>query len=60
LLYGLQGAITVDGKPYNGMMPAWKGQLTDADIAAVATYVRKSWGNTGGPITEADLAKVPK
>lgn len=60
LLYGLQGPITVDGKPYNGMMPAWKGQLTDADIAAVATYVRKSWGNAGGPITEADLAKVAK
>jgi ubiquinol-cytochrome c reductase cytochrome b subunit len=60
LLYGLQGAVTVEGKTYNGMMPAWKGQLTDPDIAAVATYVRKSWGNTGGPITEADLAKVPK
>lgn len=60
LLYGVQGAVTVEGKPYNGMMPAWKGVLSDADIAAVATHVRKSWGNTGGPITVDELAKVAK
>jgi mono/diheme cytochrome c family protein len=60
LLYGIQGPIEVDGKPYTGTMPGWKGTLSNADIAAVATHVRKSWGNAYGQITEADVAKVPR
>ena len=31
------------------MMPSWKGQLSPADTAAVATYIRSAWGNKGGP-----------
>lgn len=34
LLYGLQGAITVDGADYDGVMPSWQ-QLNDAQIASV-------------------------
>jgi ubiquinol-cytochrome c reductase cytochrome b subunit len=60
LLYGLNGPITVLGKPYNGQMPAWKGQLSNADIAAVVTYIRSSWGNKGSAVTEGDVAKVTK
>ena len=60
LLYGLNGIFNVAGKDYNGMMPAWKGTLTNKQIADVLTYIRSSWGNTGAPITEADLAKVAK
>ena len=41
-------------------MPAWKGQLKNADIAAVATYIRSSWGNKASPVTEAEVAGVPK
>jgi ubiquinol-cytochrome c reductase cytochrome b subunit len=59
LLYGLQGA-QVEGKTYGAQMPAWKGNLTNADIAAVITYIRSSWGNKGSAVTEADVAKVPK
>ncbi|HEX7021545.1 MAG TPA: cytochrome c [Trueperaceae bacterium] len=44
LLYGLQGPITVNGKTYNGAMPAW-GHLTDDQIAAVLGYVATAWGN---------------
>lgn len=40
------------------MMPAWKGQLSPGDIAAVATFVRSAWGNKGGPVTEQDVAAV--
>ena len=40
------------------LMPAWKGQLSAGDIAAVATFVRASWGNKAGPVTEADVAAV--
>ena len=57
LLYGLNGAITVGGKPYNGVMPPWKGQLSNADIANVITYIRSSWGNKASAVTEAQVAK---
>jgi ubiquinol-cytochrome c reductase cytochrome b subunit len=60
LLYGLNGALTVNGKPYNGVMPPWKGQLSNADIANVVTYIRSAWGNKGSAVTEADVAKVQK
>jgi cbb3-type cytochrome c oxidase subunit III len=40
------------------VMPAWKGQLSAGDIAAVATYVRSAWGNTGGPVNEADVSAI--
>ncbi len=39
-------------------MPAWKGQLTDAEIAAVITFERNSWSNKTGDIVQpADIAK---
>jgi mono/diheme cytochrome c family protein len=33
---------------YQSNMPAFRATLTDEEIAAVANYVRTSWGNTGG------------
>lgn len=42
LLYGLQGAITVEGASYNGQMPAW-AQLSDAELAAVLNYAVTAW-----------------
>ena len=38
--------IVLAGKPGTAM-PAWK-QLSNADIAAVITYTRNSWGNQAG------------
>lgn len=58
--YGLTGKISVAGHDYNGIMPAWGTQLSNADIADVVTYVRGSWGNTGSPVTEAAVAGVSK
>ncbi|HKE36866.1 MAG TPA: cytochrome c [Candidatus Baltobacteraceae bacterium] len=58
--FGLSGAVTVDGKTFNGMMPAWGTQLSNADIAATLTYVRSSWGNKAPAITEAQVAGVTK
>jgi mono/diheme cytochrome c family protein len=34
---GLTGQTTVNGKSYNGSMPAWKSKLSDAEIADVIT-----------------------
>jgi ubiquinol-cytochrome c reductase cytochrome b subunit len=53
---GLHGAIQVKGATYNGQMPAWKGNLTPAQIADVISYIRSAWGNTAGPVTEAQVA----
>jgi mono/diheme cytochrome c family protein len=59
LLYGLQGPIQVNGKPWTGgQMPAWKGQLSNADIANVITYIRSSWGNSAPPVTEKQVSQV--
>ena len=37
-------------------MPSFKDDLNDADLASLLTYVRTSWGNTGKPVTPADVA----
>jgi len=60
VLYGLTGKIVVKGGTYNGTMPAWKGNLSNADIAAAISYIRSSWGNKASAVTEADVAKVTK
>lgn len=54
-LHGLQGPITVEGRNYNNVMPPWKS-LSDADMAAVLTYVRSSFGNSSGPVTAQEVA----
>ena len=59
MLYGLQGQITVDGAPYNGVMPAWP-QLSNEQIAAVLNHELTSWGNRDlledfQPLTPAEV-----
>lgn len=56
---GLTGTVSVHGKSFNGTMPAWKGVLSNGDIAAVITYIRSSWGNKAGPVTAAQVASTP-
>jgi cytochrome c oxidase subunit 2 len=58
VLNGLNGAITVKGQSYNGVMPAWKDVMTDREIAAVLTYERNSWGNKAGIVKPDDVAKL--
>jgi mono/diheme cytochrome c family protein len=59
---GKQGALKVGGTTYNGVMQAWRGAppalLSNAEIAAVLTYVRSSWGNKASAVTEAQVAGV--
>jgi cytochrome c oxidase subunit 2 len=35
------------------MMPPFKDQLSDTDIASVMTYVRNSWGNAADAVQPA-------
>lgn len=48
---GLKGPITVNGKKFNGAMPAQA--LSDQQIADVLTYVYASWGNSKKVVTPA-------
>jgi ubiquinol-cytochrome c reductase cytochrome b subunit len=57
VLAGLHGSTTVSGQTYNGMMPAWKGTLSNKDVADVITYIRGSLGNNkASAVTEAQVA----
>ncbi len=56
LLHGIQGTLTVNGSSYNGAMPVFGTQLSDAEIAGVLTYIRSNWGNKGGPVSASQVA----
>ena len=57
-LEGLNGSIKVEGKDWTLNMAAMGAQLPDADLAAVLTYVRTSWGNKAGEVAPEDVKKV--
>lgn len=56
VLHGLQGPLTVNGRTFNSVMPGQGAALSDADIAAVLTYVRNTWGNSAAPVTPEVVA----
>lgn len=55
--YGQQGPILVNGKRYNRPMPANK-QLSDLEIAEIATYIYHQWGNEKTITSVADVKTV--
>lgn len=59
VLHGLTGPVQVNGKDYNSVMPPMS-QLTDDEVANIATYVLNSWGNPGGRVTKEDVAQIRK
>lgn len=58
ILHGVTGEIEVEGETFNGAMPTWGPLFKDDEIAAVASYVRRSWGNKGAPVLTATVTKV--
>jgi mono/diheme cytochrome c family protein len=60
MLHGVQGPLLVKGATYSmPMMPYGSGlPMTDAQVAAVLTFIRSSWGNTGAAVQPADVARV--
>ena len=50
LLHGKEGAV--------GLMPPVGSVLSDDQIAAVLTYVRREWGQAGTPVDPAEVASV--
>jgi cytochrome c peroxidase len=54
VIHGRRGEIEVHGQTFNAVMPPVGVQqgLSDAEIAAVASYVRSAWGNEAGVVSE--------
>ena len=60
ILKGNAGPFTIDGKPFNQIMPGQEAMLTDEKIASIMTFVRASFGNTAGPVTPDVVAAARK
>ena len=57
VVQGLNAPISINGTTYHGQMPAWKGNLSNQDIADVVTYIRGGLGpNKASAVTEAQVA----
>ena len=54
-LAGLNGRIEVKGQEWNLSMAAMGAALSDADLAAVLTYIRSSWGNQYSAVSADDV-----
>lgn len=59
LLHGISGSLTVKGAVYKGEMPTFQAKLSDAEIAAVLTHIRSSFGNAAGKV-DAALVKAER
>ncbi len=60
LLHGIIGPMQVDGKAYNGAMPAQGALKNNKSIAQIASYIRNEWGNTASIIYDDQVAELRK
>jgi len=56
IMSGTAEPIIVNGTEYPGNTMTKFTHLSDEDIAAVATYILNSWGNSGGVVTSEIVA----
>jgi nitrite reductase (NO-forming) len=57
VLNGLTGPVTVNGSPFNSVMPPMS-QLNDDEIANILTYSLNNWGNEGDVVSSGDVSEV--
>lgn len=55
--HGVRGPIDVNGTTWALEMPG-QGQLDDADVAAVASYVRRAFGHRAAVVGPAEVAAI--
>lgn len=58
VLHGLMGPLESRGRQFNGIMPGHGEALTDRQVADVLNYIRNSWGNRAGDISEGRIAEI--
>jgi len=49
--------VVLNGRPGTSM-PAFGGQLSDEEVAAVVNYIRNSWGNAYGTVTAGQVSAI--
>jgi mono/diheme cytochrome c family protein len=57
VLQGVAGPINVNGRTYSYEMPML-GKLSDEDIAAALTFVRRNWDHTAAPVDPKTITEV--
>lgn len=55
LLGGFSPVTAGNPRPYS--MPPYAQQLSDADVAAVVTYIRQAWSNRASAVRDGDVIK---
>ena len=56
---GIPARIVLNGKEGpTGLMPPLGAALTDEQIAAALTYIRREWGHTASPVDPATVKEV--
>ena len=58
VLHGVKGEMEVHGVTYDREMPGFGKILRDAEIASLLSFVRRSFGATGQPISAAHVRRV--
>jgi mono/diheme cytochrome c family protein len=53
-------SVATDHAPTGPAMPALGWKLSDAQVAAVVTYIRNSWGNAASAVSASDVSRVRK
>lgn len=56
VLHGVRSVAT-DAEPTAPAMPSYAWQLNDAQVAAVLTYIRNSWGSAAPAVSADDVSK---
>lgn len=49
---------TTAGNPRSFGMPPFGQMFSDQEIAALATLIRQSWGNTASPVSALDVLRL--
>jgi len=60
LINGVSGPIQVQGKTWNLVMPPWRENLDDEQIATVLNYVRSQWAGEGAAPIKPELAAAAR
>ena len=58
LLHGVTGRIELGGRVYDREMPGFGRTLSDADVAALATYTRSRFGAAKPRVTPAEVRRI--
>ena len=58
LLLGMKGRIVRDGNAFTGIMPSWKFDLSDAQIADVINDLGMRWNPEATALTEKSVRRI--